>query len=86
MADTQSLMLQNRASLSVSGVEEVCGFDDTSISMVTGMGDLIVKGKSLRICRLSLDVGEVDIEGTVDSLEYTKLRRNRETFLARIFK
>lgn len=86
MADTQNLMLQNRASLSVTGVTEVCGFDDNSISMVTVMGDLMVKGKSLRICRLSLDVGEVDVEGSVDSLEYTKLRRKKESFLSRVFK
>lgn len=86
MTDTQNLMLQNRASLSVTGVTEVCGFDDNSISMVTVMGDLLVKGKSLRICRLSLDVGEVDVEGSVDSLEYTKLRRKKESFLTRVFK
>lgn len=86
MTDTQNMILQNRASLSVTGVTEVCGFDDTNVSMVTVLGDLLVKGKSLRISRLSLDVGEVDIEGTVDSLEYTKLRRKRESFLARVFK
>ena len=86
MTDTQNLVLQNRASLSVTGVSEVCGFDENGMSMVTVQGDLLVKGKSLRITRLSLDVGEVDIEGTVDHLEYTKLRRNRESFLTRIFK
>ena len=86
MDDTQNIRLQSRSSLSVSGVSEVCGFDDASVSMVTVLGDLLVKGKSLRISRLSLDVGEVDVEGTVNSLEYTKLRRKRESFLARIFK
>ncbi len=86
MTDTQNLVLQNRASLSVSGVTEVCGFDENCISMVTSLGDLLVKGKALRISRLSLEVGEVEVEGTVDSLEYTKLRRKRETFLARVFK
>ena len=86
MTDTQNLILKNRSDLSVTGVTEVCGFDDSSVSMVTVMGDLLVKGKSLRISRLSLDVGEVNIEGTVDSLEYTKLRRKRESFLARVFK
>lgn len=86
MTDTQNLILQNRALLSVTGVTEVCGFDDTGISMVTVLGDLLIKGKGLRISRLSLEVGEVDVEGTVDSLEYTKLRRKGESFLARIFK
>lgn len=86
MTDAQTIVLKNRASLSVSGVTEVCGFDDTSVSMITSLGDLIVRGKSLRISRLSLDVGEVDVEGSVDCLEYTKLKRKRESFLARVFK
>ena len=86
MADGQNMILQDRSALSVTGVTDVFGFDEKSVSMVTSLGDLLVKGSSLRISRLSLEVGQVDIEGTVDSLEYTKLKRNRESFLARIFK
>lgn len=86
MADGQNIILQNRSALSVTGVTDVFGFDEKSVSMVTSLGDLLVKGSSLRISRLSLEVGQVDIEGTVDSLEYTKLKRNRESILARIFK
>ena len=86
MDDTQNLVLQNRSALSVTGVTEVFGFDDTGVSMATTLGDLLVKGTSLRIARLSLDVGQLDIEGTVDCVEYTKLKRKRESFLARIFK
>ena len=86
MADGQSVILQNRSALSVTGVTDVFGFDDKSVSMVTSLGDLLVRGSSLHISRLSLETGQVDIEGTVDSLEYTKLKRSRESFLARIFK
>ena len=86
MTDTQSMTLKNRSALSVTGVTEVFGFDDSSVSMATSLGDLLVKGKTLRISRLSLDVGEMEIEGTVDCVEYTKLRRNKESFLTRIFK
>ena len=86
MNDAQNLVLQNRSALSVTGVTDVFGFDDTVVSMVTTLGDLQVKGNSLRISRLSLDVGQVDIEGTVDCVEYTKLKRKRESFLARVFK
>ncbi|MBP3301268.1 MAG: sporulation protein YabP [Clostridia bacterium] len=86
MNDAQNLVLQNRSALSVTGVTDVFGFDDTVVSMVTTLGDLQVKGNALRISRLSLDVGQVDIEGTVDCVEYTKLKRKRESFLARVFK
>ena len=86
MNDAQNIVLQNRSVLSVTGVTEVFGFDDTVVSMGTTLGDLQVKGNSLRISRLSLDVGQVDIEGSVDCMEYTKLKRKRESFLARVFK
>ena len=86
MTDTQNLVLQNRDCLSVTGVTEVCGFDESRVSMVTVLGDLLIQGKDLRISRLSLDVGEVDVEGTVDRMEYTKLKRKKESFLARVFK
>jgi len=86
MTDAQNVILQNRSSLSVSGVTEVIGFDEAGVSMVTSLGDLLVRGSSLRISRLSLEVGQVDIEGSVDCVEYTKLKRKRESFLVRIFK
>lgn len=86
MSDSQNIVLQDRSALSVTGVTEVFGFDDTSVSMATSLGDLLVKGTSLRISRLSLEIGQVDIEGNVDAVEYTKLRRKRESFLTRVFK
>lgn len=86
MTDTQNLILQNRAKLSVTGVTDVFGFDETSVSMSTVLGDFVLKGKDLHISRLSLETGEVDVEGTVDCLEYTKLRHKKESFLSRLFK
>lgn len=86
MTEGQLLTLQDRKQLSVTGVTDVLGFDDTTVSMVTDAGDLLIKGSSLHISRLSLEIGRVDLEGTVDSVEFTKLHRKKESFLTRIFK
>ena len=86
MNDTQNVILKNRQALSVTGGTDVCGFDESCVSMVTTLGDLLIKGRSLRISRLSLEIGEVDLEGEVGSVEYTKLRKKHESFLARILK
>ena len=70
MQKPHSLKLENRALLSLSGVEDVAGFDDSTISVKLGSCSLVVKGTSLHISKLSLDSGEVVIDGTINSLQY----------------
>lgn len=65
-----TLELQNRTLLSLSGVEDVAGFDENTISVRMADCSLVVKGTGLHISRLSLDSGDVVIDGTVSSLQY----------------
>ena len=82
-----NVILENRARLSVSGVEEVESFDETAVVLYTGHGLLTVRGQSLRVDRLSIDGGELCIEGTVDSLEYQDEQpTNNGGFLSRLFR
>ena len=64
------VILEGRASLSVSGVEEVESFDENAIVMRTAQGTLVVRGEELHIEKLSLDGGDLRVEGMVDSLTY----------------
>ena len=54
----------NRKKGTVSGVEDVLAFDVNEIRLETELGMLTVRGKELHLSRLSLDQGEVDLEGT----------------------
>lgn len=65
-----TLTLADRSLLSLSGVEDVSGFDDNTISVRTADCSLVVKGSSLHISKLSLDSGEVVIDGEISSLQY----------------
>ncbi len=65
-----TLLLDNRSMLSLTGVEDVAGFDENTVSVRLGDCSLVVKGTSLHISKLSLDSGEVVIDGTVSSLQY----------------
>ncbi|MDO4297974.1 MAG: sporulation protein YabP [Lachnospiraceae bacterium] len=56
---------------SVTGVLDVLSFDEAMILLETELGMLTLKGKELHISRLSLDQGEVDMEGTIDSMVYS---------------
>lgn len=80
------ILLEGRADLTVSGVEEVESFDENTIVMVTGKGTLVVRGEGLHIEKLSLDGGDLKVEGTVDSLTYEDDGREKGGFLARLLR
>ena len=68
------LELDGREKLVVSGVEDVERFDENSIVMSTAAGILTVMGGGLHIGKLSLDGGELYVDGRIDSLMYEEPR------------
>lgn len=80
------ITLDNRGVLVVTGVEEVESFDENTIVMATVKGTLAVRGESLHIDRLSMDGGDLRVEGTVDSLTYEDYGREKGGFLARLLR
>ena len=80
------VILEGRERLSVSGVEDVESFDESAIVMNTCEGTLVVRGEGLHIEKLSLDGGDLKVEGSVDSLTYEDAGGERGGFLARLFR
>ena len=84
-----SCLIQNRSSVSLTGVREVVSFDENQIILDTDMGLLTLKGKNLHVSRLTLEKGEVDIDGSLDSFTYSSnesFRTSGESLLKRLFK
>ena len=79
------LELTGRERLTVSGVEDVERFDETGIVMSTGAGVLVVTGENLHIGKLSLDGGELHVDGRIDSISYEEDGGQRGGFLQRLF-
>ena len=82
----QNLILESRRKLSVTAVKDVESFDEDAVVINTARGTLIVRGKDLHMEKLSLDSGEVVVEGPVDSLEYEAGNAPTGGFFSRIFK
>ena len=83
------LMLNNRNGCMVSGVSDVLSFDLAEILLETDQGMLMIKGSNLHVNRLSLEKGEVDVEGQIDSLTYSELSgmgQKGESFFGKLFK
>lgn len=85
---THKISLQNRKSCTMCGVKDVKAFDLNEILLVTEAGHLTIKGQNLHIGRLTLDRGEVDIDGKIDSLVYADHGgpEKGESLLARWFR
>ena len=81
-----NITLEERSRLTISGVDSVESFDEGSIAMTTGRGVLLITGTDLHIEKLSLDGGDLRVEGTVDSLCYEDESDRREGFFSRLFR
>ena len=69
-AKTHSLNIENRTKLSLSGVDDVSGFDENTIILTTSLGDLTVRGDGLHIDRIDLDIGQLEVQGHIRELSY----------------
>jgi len=78
------LNLTERKRLSLTGVEDVEAFDEETVVLSTSGGALTIRGSSLKINKLSLDGGELLVEGRIDSLEYAAERERRRGFLGKL--
>ena len=79
------VVLEEREQLTISGVEEVESFDESAIYLTTAQGGLEIQGEGLHIEKLSLDGGDLKVEGTVNALIYDSGGREQGGLLGRLF-
>lgn len=79
------LEMSGRERLTVSGVEDVERFDETGIVMSTTAGTMVITGDGLHIGKLSLDGGELLVDGRIDSISYEDQAGGKSGFLSRLF-
>ena len=77
------LTLNERKNLTMTGVTEVVSFDENAIVVHTALGTLIVQGKDLSLKTLSLDGGQVAVDGQIAALIYEEPRAGG--FMRRLF-
>ena len=70
------LTLNERRQLTMTGVSEVVSFDDTAVILKTQLGTLTIYGKDLQLKQLSLEGGQVAVDGTVSALIYEEPRHS----------
>ena len=89
LARSHRLLFNNRRTGTVSGVTDVISFDIAEILLETEQGMLMVKGTDLHVNRLTLEKGEIELEGRIDSIQYSEVsdfKKSGESLLNRLFR
>ena len=81
-----SITLKDRNKLVISGVEHIYSFNDKKVEVRTSAGEMSIEGENLDMSKLDLDENIISIEGTINSIVYTKAKQTAENILKKVFK
>lgn len=81
-----NLVMEDRRTLSITGVCDVDSFDEGTIIVFTDLGELTVRGADLHIKNLNIEAGEVSLEGKISSLTYADNAVKQTGFFGRVFR
>ncbi len=76
-----NLILEGRSRLSLSGVTDAESFDENSIEIYTEMGELVIRGKNLKVGEMNVETGNMTVSGDVKSIVYGDRHRNKKLSL-----
>ena len=79
-----SLELTERKKAVVRGVQAVDSFNEQMVTLITTGGALTLLGSGLHVSHLSLEEGQLLVEGEIAALEYDSAPRPRGSFLSRL--
>lgn len=79
-----TLSLTDRKLLCVTGVSELIAFDEETVLLGIGDTQLSIGGSGLSVTRLSLESGEIDVSGRIDSVVYAEDAPVGKSFVARL--
>ena len=75
MTIPHKLTLDSRKDLTMTGVSEVVSFDEMCVVLKTSMGLLTIHGQNLQLKNLSLEGGQVAVEGRITAFLYEEPRK-----------
>ena len=64
------LTLDDRSRLTITGVTKVESIDEELAVVHTVKGNVVIRGQGLHLQQLSLEAGQVRVDGTVQSMTY----------------
>ena len=81
-----SINLKGRSDLLISGVEHIYSFSDKRVEIQTCEGKMVIDGEGLDMNKLNLEENIISVQGTINSIVYSKSKDPKEGFLKKVFK
>ena len=83
----QNVILENRKKLTLTGIRDFLSFDDEIVVVESELGLLNIKGTDLRVNKISVETGDVIVDGTIRAIEYSdKDIGPKQGLMSKIFK
>lgn len=83
----QNVILENRKKLTLTGIKDVLSFDDEVVVVESELGLINIKGTDLKVNKISVESGDVIVEGTIRAIEYSEKELfSKQGLMSRIFK
>ena len=79
-----NIVLTNRSELSVSGVNDVSGYDEMQVEAETQNGLLFIRGSGLKSCGVNREKKELELSGRIDGLIYG-VQTEKKNLFSRLF-
>ena len=89
IAKTHKLSLDNRKQMNLTGIKDVVAFDLNQVLLESALGMIHIKGNDLKVTKLNIEKGEVNIGGNIDSIVYSDVKAYGEkgkSFIKRMFR
>lgn len=81
------ITIENRKTLTVSGITDIDSFDEREMVLYTRMGELTITGRELHIQAISIENGSLSVEGDIWSLQYgDKDKQTPVSVLGKLFR
>ncbi|MDE6087024.1 MAG: sporulation protein YabP [Oscillospiraceae bacterium] len=85
--EQHTVIMENRKTLRIAGITDIDSFDEREIVLYTKMGELTITGRDLHINAISIENGNMSVEGDIWSLQYgDKDKQSPVSMLGRLFR
>lgn len=81
---SHQILLQNRKSLTMTGITRVDSTNESGISVMIGDTPLEILGNNIHIAKLDVEKGIVELTGEITTIRYDQ--KTKKNFVKRLFK
>ena len=64
--------MEDRKKVEFAGITDVISFEPVKVMLESDYGVIVIKGDALHVNKLSVEKGELDVDGRIDSIVYSQ--------------